>query len=570
MLFLDIAACSCIAYVIWTIFRLQHNYVKAKKIGLPIIFSPVNVFGPLWLTTKGFLGSTLEKLPFGLGEWVARTEVGWTYHHKFQIHAEHGEAFIIVSPAENEIVLAEPNAAEEVMRRRNDFIKNPAVYGMLDVFGPNLDTVNGKVWDRHRKITVPPFNEKNSALVWRESGNQAEQLLQTWCEKVEVRSTQPDIFAVALNVLCEAGFGVHSKFVDEPNFSRSEESDQHLGYRECLRLLLSNFIQLVILNAVQKSALPTKWLLWGRMKKIAIARDQFLGYMTNLLAIEQRAFDQGDMDRHNLMSALVRAQGQSQESDSVRKNTPNTASGGLSDGEVYGNLFIYSLAGHDTTAGALHFAIVLLAVNPELQDWVGEEIDAVRNADPSGLCFYEETFPKLVRCLALMYETARLHGPVVMMPRYVDSSPQRLQIHGREHIIPPHTTRTLNFVALHTHPEHWGPDPLSFRPSRWIVPDENAESGGTCFLEPTPGSYVPWNSGPRVCPGRKFSQVEFVRVVYGLFAGGTRVQLVREPGESLSDARDRALRIVNEAKVEVTLKMVDAYRIGLKWVKGQS
>lgn len=407
MLLLDIAAVSCIAYIIWTIFRLQQNYVQARKIGLPILFSPIDSLGPIWLTSKSFIGPIFEKLPFGLGDWVSRTDVGWTYYHRYQIHAKYGEAFIIVSPGENEMILAEPSAAEEVTRRRNDFIKNPAMYGMLDIFGPNLDTVNGKVWDRHRKITVPPFNEKNSALVWREAGNQAEQLLQTWCAKGEVRSAQPDIYAVALNVLCEAGFGVHSKFIDDENFSTSKESEQHLGYRECLRLLLANFVQLVILSAIQKSALPTKWLFWGKMKRIATAREQFLRYMSSLLAIEQKAFDQGDLDRHNLMSALVRAQGQSQESESIRKNTPNAASGGLSEEEVYGNLFIYSLAGHDTTAGALHFAIVLLAVNPELQDWVREEIDAVRKADPAGLYFYEETFPKLVRCLALMVSSIR-------------------------------------------------------------------------------------------------------------------------------------------------------------------
>lgn len=156
------------------------------------------------------------------------------------------------------------------------------------------------------------------------------------------------------------------------------------------------------------------------------------------------------------------------------------------------------------------------------------------------------------------------------MPRYVDSSLQRLTLHDREYILPPHTTVTLNFAALHTHPEHWGPDPLSFRPNRWLIPDAEVDSDSTRFLEPAPGSYIPWNSGPRVCPGRKFSQVEFVRVIYGLFAGGTRVQLVQEPGESLSDARRRAMRIVDEAKVEVTLKMVGAERIGLRWVKGGS
>lgn len=156
-----------------------------------------------------------------------------------------------------------------------------------------------------------------------------------------------------------------------------------------------------------------------------------------------------------------------------------------------------------------------------------------------------------------------------MMPRYVDGADQIFNLHDREYVIPAQTSVVLNFAGLHTHPKYWSPDPLRLRPGRWIIPDEKAKSG-TRFLEPAPGSFIAWNSGPRVCPGRKFSQVEFVRLIYGLFASGTRVHLVPEAGESLSGARERAMRIVDEAKVEVTLKMVDASRIGLKWVKAQS
>lgn len=401
MFLLNIAVALCVAYTVWSIVRFQANYAEAKKIGLPILCSPVNPAGPLWMSTKGFLIPILQKLPFGLGEWTSRAEVGWTYYPKFQVHSKYGEAFVIVTPGGNEIILAEPNAAEDVTRRRNDFIKDPLMYGMLDIYGPNLDTVNGKVWDRHRKTTVPPFSEQNSALVWREAGEQAEQLLNSWCSKDQVRSTQLDVYAVALNVLCEAGFGVHSKFVDEKHSSGSGEAARHLGYRECLRLLLANIVQLVILSAIQRSGLP-KWLVWGKMREIGNARDELKGYMSKLLAKEKEAFDQGDLDRHNLMSALVRAQVESQQAALINNKSSNLASAGLTEDEVYGNLFIYSLAGHDTTAGALHFAIVLLAVNPEWQDWIGEEIDAVRKGDPSGLCFYEEIFPKLQRCLALM------------------------------------------------------------------------------------------------------------------------------------------------------------------------
>ena len=166
----------------------------------------------------------------------------------------------------------------------------------------------------------------------------------------------------------------------------------------------------------------------------------------------------------------------------------------------------------------------------------------------------------------VQYETLRLYGPVVMMPRYTGDSNQRLTINGKEHVLPAHTSVTLNFMALHTHSKHWGPDPLTFRPDRWILPAEKRSSESPLF-QPFAGSFIPWNLGPRVCPGKKFAQVEFVRSLFSLFAYGSRVELVKEVKENDREVKERVLRIMEEAKVEVTLKMMDAHRIRLKWVK---
>lgn len=144
---------------------------------------------------------------------------------------------------------------------------------------------------------------------------------------------------------------------------------------------------------------------------------------------------------------------------------------------------------------------------------------------------------------------------------------QRLRIHEKEYLLPPRTTVTLNFAALQSHPDYWGPDPLAFRPDRWIVADAPKGQGPTTLFQPAPGAFIAWNSGPRVCPGKKFSQVEFTRVMSGLFADGSRVELVKEAGESEQQAKARILQIVHEAKVEVTLKIVDAERVKLRWTR---
>jgi cytochrome P450 len=42
-----------------------------------------------------------------------------------------------------------------------------------------------------------------------------------------------------------------------------------------------------------------------------------------------------------------------------------------------GNLFIYNVAGDNTTAYTICYAIYMLAAQPDVQNWLGEEIDSV-------------------------------------------------------------------------------------------------------------------------------------------------------------------------------------------------
>ena len=84
------------------------------------------------------------------------------------------------------------------------------------------------------------------------------------------------------------------------------------------------------------------------------------------------------------------------------------------------------------------------------------------------------------------------------MPRYTGHAAQSLVIGGKEYTLPPKTSVTLNFAALHSHPGYWGHDALCFRPDRWFVPGQK-KAGESTLVDPAPGSFVPWNAGPRVC-----------------------------------------------------------------------
>ncbi len=125
----------------------------------------------------------------------------------------------------------------------------------------------------------------------------------------------------------------------------------------------------------------------------------------------------------------------------------------------------------------------------------------------------------------------------------------------------------MNAVALSTLPKYWGSDSLIWRPNRWIL-----QGGGSGDLadekvyEPRDGVYTPFASGPRVCPAKKFAQVEFVAAIAELFRENRCAPVLLE-GESETEAKKRVLGVIEDSNVVNTLKMLHPEKVRLRWTK---
>lgn len=86
-------------------------------------------------------------------------------------------------------------------------------------------------------------------------------------------------------------------------------------------------------------------------------------------------------------------------------------------------------------------------------------------------------------------------------------------------------------------------------------------------MEPTKGTYAPWADGPRVCPGRKVAQVEFVAVMATLFRNH-RVSPVLLKGETAERSRGRLIDMVNDSAIlSITLQMKHPKKVSLLWTR---
>ena len=117
------------------------------------------------------------------------------------------------------------------------------------------------------------------------------------------------------------------------------------------------------------------------------------------------------------------------------------------------------------------------------------------------------------------------------------------------------------FVSAHTihaDREIWGPDVSQFNPSRWIGSDGE-------LITPPSGTYLPWSGGPRVCPGMKMSQVEFVATLVTLFHS-TRCEPLVAKGEHMEDKRAELKELMKESVSKLTLTVKDPASVKLRWV----
>lgn len=159
----------------------------------------------------------------------------------------------------------------------------------------------------------------------------------------------------------------------------------------------------------------------------------------------------------------------------------------FSAAEMVDQVAIFFLAGHETSASALGWALYLLATHPEWQDRVAAE---GRAAGPDFA-----SVSKLRVTRDVFRETLRLYPPVPMMVRET-TCPERF----RDRAIPKGAQMVLSPWHLHRHERLWE-IPDAFDPARW-----QTENGKTCGRE----AYIPFSAGPRVCTGAGFAMVEGV------------------------------------------------------------
>lgn len=357
------------------------------------------------------------------------------------------------------VFLFDPELIEDVLLHQLDaFPKAPLQNRFLrPIVGDSLVTTEGKAWRRQRKTAAPMFRPRSLDLFTPGMSASIESELDRWPAGVPV-----DVVPLAQNL----GLSV----LQHTLFSGAASIDTDAMVHSAARVLKGmGKITVVDLLGLPFMLQPQRW----ASKRHA---DKMRAAIAQVIEARQVSGVAGDDLLGRFMSATDPESGEK-----------------MPDQMIVDNILSLYGAGFETTAGAISWALQILAQNPALQEQVAEEAKALEgSADPLLAC------PLTLR---VVKETLRLFPsvPVVIRMANRDVTTGDLEI----------KKGTLVYVCIFVSQRNeltW-PDAHRFDPDRFL-PEAEAQRHRSAFL--------PFGAGPRICIGMRFALMEAVLALAGL------------------------------------------------------
>jgi cytochrome P450 len=355
------------------------------------------------------------------------------------------------------VVLAHPVLVSEMMRdTKGTWVKDRLSRRAADVFGHGLLLSEGEAWKRQRRLLNPGFAAARFDGYARTMRERTAAAVARWPSHGVIDAAE-EMARLTLDVAVRTLFGADVSDADARRVSDafSAVSDYFASPLAMLPFEIPRWLPLPIL----------------RRHIRAVAE---LDAVVHELIRARRAAPSGGED---LLAMLLAAR---------------DTDGGLSDGEVRDQAVTFLLAGHETTALGLTFAMFELGRSAQLRARLLDEVDAApRDAGAEAYPFAAKVFQESLRLYPPAFALSRenvhdvvLGGVPIAKGTVVIAAPWTLHRDAR-----------------------WHPKPLAFQPDRWTPAYEAALPVG---------AYLPFGLGPRKCIGTRFAMIEAVLLLAGI------------------------------------------------------
>lgn len=365
-------------------------------------------------------------------------------------------------------MVQDPGALARIFRDNVDnYPKAEVMIRMLrPAVGDSLFTSDGESWRWQRRTVAPVFAQRNvtalSPLMTATADRAAARLSGQAGESEMVG----EMLSATFDVICEVALSGREHFDAKTYGAAIVRYFETVG-----RASLMDFLQL-------PDWMPRPGALLGR------GAVKTMHTMVTRAIEARRRSEGGGAD--DLLDHMLKAE----DPETGRRMSPT---------DLLHNMQFFIVAGHETTALALAWSLLLLALHPEEQDRARKEAGAALGPGAAGAGDLE-AMPTVRRVIE---EAMRLYPPVGLIARTARAADT---LAGRE--VRPGDTVFIPIYALHRH-EMWWENPNDFDPAHF---SDEAAAARDRFL------YLPFGAGPRICVGANFAMMQAQIILATLLA----------------------------------------------------
>ncbi|KAJ1296974.1 hypothetical protein BS78_01G342700 [Paspalum vaginatum] len=406
--------------------------------------------------------------------------------------ADYGKTFLFWIGPIPSVFSTDLQLIKQVLADRTGLYQKDFMIPVLKfLFGNGVILINGDDWKRHRKVVLPAFNHEKIKSMSAVTAEVTKRMMQQWRE--QIRGSGDEQQAAAEIDMIHAFNDLTAKINGRVAFGTS-----HQDIEEVIALMrgMQKHATAAMLDAPILWYLPTRRNLHVRRLNKQL-RSKIMSIMQARLAAkggDTASSKRGGACGDDLLGLLLEAW------------TPQQQLGNgetLTTDEVIDECKTFFAAGQETTATLLVWAMFLLAVHPQWQDKVREEVlREFGTHHDGGEAPNADVLARLKLLYMVLLETSRLYPPVVYIQRRAASD---VVLEGIK--LPKGTIISIPIGMLHRDREVWGPDADEFNPMRF--------EHGVTKAASDPKALLSFSLGPRVCTGQSFGIVE-VQVVMAM------------------------------------------------------
>ncbi|MEU1208934.1 cytochrome P450 [Nocardia sp. NPDC005825] len=410
----------------------------------------------------------------------------------------HGDLVRIGLGPVDAVAVCDPGLTQELLRRDRVFDKGgPLLDRVREVLGDGLVTCPHSLHRRHRRLVQPAFHPSRTAEYAAVMSRCIGEIVESWDDGQEL-DMKAELHAMTSAVTAATLF-------------------THAVPQPVLRQMLRD-VDYVVRMLMARTLIPAPLLKLSTPGNRAYERaiTDLRAALAGIITAGRRAGD----DQGDLLSALIAAQDED--------------GGGLSDLEISDQVITFFVAGTETTATALAWALSLLDAHPAIAEQQRAEVDSVLAGRSAG---YDD-LPQLPVTGRIITETLRLRPPVWFVTRTVGED---TELGG--HALPAGTTVLYSAFTIQHRADQY-PDPELFDPDRWATTGRSTARAG----------FLAFAGGARKCIGEDFAVTEMTLALATITA---RWRLRALPGTDARPAlsatlQPRGLRMRVDSAVPAT------------------